>query len=683
MYNAYAEPQNYFDYDYVDYQSASAATESCKDAFLPDVPYASSRAFVPNPMQSFSGYSTQSDTSVSSTNPFNPSQLTSSNHADDEASSPLAAGRYESPDMVYHSDNDYTGAQAPADYARSGLSQHCYKSSHGSFQRDDSDDASYHSHHSHHSHNPQALRLSSSPSRLQPVRASLSPPRRSYQPLDPPSFAVYGGEPPSFGPYVTHTHLSEDDMGPLPAAYTRAEDFFTPEHFTPDYAVQEAQPAFFAADFAHEAELSSYRQPLRAADYASDYPTYSRDYTPNYSRDYTPNYSRDYTPSYSRDYTPTYSVHTSRYAPDYDRSRYGNPVFFRGRERVHPDLPAKTPTPPLPAKSLAPAPPAPPSPSAEVRERVEQALRWRREGDTQKALVALERLQQSFPVEPTVRLELARLQAELGCFREVCATLRAVCTALEARETADAWSEPAIERLVRLEKRVGDRASLERVMWALLRGDSYRGVKTVMECGLHVAKLGGSFATQQAFARLQAAGAVTQGNLVLFQVQFLARFVSLPQAVDYLRTCVVEYPKHGPLWFTFFYLLEHQEMMLWDGSDMSARIRAHELVSTMASAVQSLSAELRWKVFYVAIQMLLRTLVHLRLIVHRRADRLAEYSANTTLGQRACGWYFRVLLPLCPPNLRWKCWLLAGRASMLAGNRRAAREVRIVCEYES
>ena len=220
-------------------------------------------------------------------------------------------------------------------------------------------------------------------------------------------------------------------------------------------------------------------------------------------------------------------------------------------------------------------------------------------------------------------------------------------------------------------------------MWALLRGDSYRGVKTVMECGLHVAKLGGSFATQQAFAQLQAAGAVTQGNLVLFQVQFLARFVSLPQAVDYLRTCVVEYPKHGPLWFTFFYLLEHQEMMLWDGSNMSARIRAHELVSTMASAVQSLSAELRWKVFYVAIQMLLRTLVHLRLIVHRRADRLAEYSANTTLGQRACGWYFRVLLPLCPPNLRWKCWLLAGRASMLAGNRRAAREVRVVCEYES
>ena len=320
MYNTYAEPQNYFDYDYVDYQSESATMESCTDAFLPDVPYASSRAFVPNPMQSFSGYSTQSDTSVSSTNPFNPSQLTSSNHADDEASSPLAAGRYESPDMVYHSDNDYTGAQAPADYARSGLSQHCYKSSHGSFQRDDSDDASYHSHHSHHSHNPQTLRLSSSPSRLQPVRASLSPPRRSYQPLDPPPFAVYGGEPPSFGPYVTHTHLSEDDMGPLPAAYTRAEDFFTPEHFTPDYAVQEAQPAFFATDFAHEAELS-YRQPLHVADYASDYPIYSRDYTPTYSRDYTPSYSRDYTPSYSRDYTPTYSVHASRHAPDYDRSR--------------------------------------------------------------------------------------------------------------------------------------------------------------------------------------------------------------------------------------------------------------------------------------------------------------------------------------------------------------------------
>ena len=606
-------------------------------------------------MQPFPGYNSQLGTSTFTVqNPYHPS-----------TSSPLHA-RYtyhESPDMDCPSDSDFS-ADAPtsstaADYPRTRPSQHRYKSSHGSFHRIDSDTSSFQSHqshqshHSHQSHSPQHLHLSSSPSRLQTTYASLSP---------------------------------DDNAECSSAAYEPAGGFYTPEHLTPDFAVRNAQSAF-GTDVAPDRSEFPFRQPVREPDYSRDFPydfsaNYSRDYPSDYSnypRDYPSDYPRDYPnypsnyPNYPRDYPQDYpysdyppnrtAAYNGTYRPDYDRGRFDSPVFRR-LERIRSDPPARTPIPPIPAKT-----PTPPPTPADVRERVEQAQRWCREGRAQEALEALQQLQQAYPAELLVRLELARVQADLGCFREACEVLR------EAYRQSGAWSEQATERLVRLEERVGDRAGIERVMRSLLRADNYRGVKTIMECGLHVAKLGGSFATQQVFEQLQAEGAVTQGNLVMFQVQFLARFVSLSQATHYLQTCVQEYPKHGPLWFFFFTHLENQEMMLWDGSDMPARIRAHELISAMVNAVQCLSVELRWKVFYVAIQTLLRSVVHLRLVVQRHTDRLAEYRSNTALGLRACSWYFHALLLLCPPNLRWKCWLLAGRAHMLAGDRRTAKAV--------
>ena len=56
-------------------------------------------------------------------------------------------------------------------------------------------------------------------------------------------------------------------------------------------------------------------------------------------------------------------------------------------------------------------------------------------------------------------------------------------------------------------------------------------------------------------------------------------------------------------------------MHSWNGVNMIDRIQPHELLASYQVALQVVSSELRWKIYYVATQMLLRALVHIRLSV--------------------------------------------------------------------
>ena len=48
---------------------------------------------------------------------------------------------------------------------------------------------------------------------------------------------------------------------------------------------------------------------------------------------------------------------------------------------------------------------------------------------------------------------------------------------------------------------------------------------------------------------------------------------------------------------------------------MEDRIQPRELLASYQIALQVVSSELRWKIYYMATQMLLRTLAHIRLFV--------------------------------------------------------------------
>jgi hypothetical protein len=105
-----------------------------------------------------------------------------------------------------------------------------------------------------------------------------------------------------------------------------------------------------------------------------------------------------------------------------------------------------------------------------------------------------------------------------------------------------------------------------------------------------------------------------QGNLVLSYALFLYRSVDYQQSLSFLRSSIVKYNKHGPMWFVLFQLLEQQNTIGWDQNDVSVRSYPSNLLQYYEMALESISVELRWKVYYGAVQMFLRTLVHLRLI---------------------------------------------------------------------
>ena len=298
---------------------------------------------------------------------------------------------------------------------------------------------------------------------------------------------------------------------------------------------------------------------------------------------------------------------------------------------------------------------------------MEHALCLKKAGRVAEAREALQRLLAKYPKSSAICFEIVRIDMDAGCFSEA-QTLLSEFRLVNAEERV-------LERLLRVDERMGDAPAILRLASALIASNNYSSVKVTMEACIHLAKLCHDFVAQQLFTSLIDRGCLKQGNLATMYASFLFRSVGIDASLRALESGVKTFPKHGPLWFFHLYLLEHQELMLWDGASMTDRLRPTALLSCYATSLRSVSVEMRWKVFYVAIQMILRTLVHLRLVNPNQRERLAEYLENTRFGLEVYRWYFRNLVQLCPASLRWKCWLLAGRANMLSGNRRVASEV--------
>ena len=298
---------------------------------------------------------------------------------------------------------------------------------------------------------------------------------------------------------------------------------------------------------------------------------------------------------------------------------------------------------------------------------MEHALCLKKAGRVAEAREALQRLLAKYPKNSAICFEIVRIDMDAGCFSEA-QTLLSEFRLVNAEERV-------LERLLRVDERMGDASAILRLASALTASNNYSSVKVTVEACIHLAKLCHDFVAQQLFTSLIDRGCLKQGNLATMYASFLFRSVGIDASLRALESGVRTFPKHGPLWFFHFYLLEHQELMLWDGASMADRLRPTALLSCYAASLRSVSVEMRWKVFYVAIQMILRTLVHLRLVNPNQRERLAEYLENTRFGLEVYRWYFRNLVQLCPASLRWKCWLLAGRANMLSGNRRVASEV--------
>ena len=258
-----------------------------------------------------------------------------------------------------------------------------------------------------------------------------------------------------------------------------------------------------------------------------------------------------------------------------------------------------------------------------VKETLESVVQMKKVGRVEDARRQMEQLLKESPTSIPVYVELIRLMMDSGDFQAAREYLK---KALVLRGD----DEQLLERSLRVEERMGNLSGILQVAETLMASRRYRNVKLVVDACMTMAKLGAVEAARSIFDFLITHEYCRQGNLVLSYVLFVYRSVSVEKAHDLLGSVTQAYSKHGPLWFFTFAVLEHRIMVSWDKRSMLPRVQPQELLDAYVNALQSLSIELRWKVFYLATQMLLRTVTQLRLAafsdVHMRPLSHADHA---------------------------------------------------------
>ena len=258
-----------------------------------------------------------------------------------------------------------------------------------------------------------------------------------------------------------------------------------------------------------------------------------------------------------------------------------------------------------------------------VKETLESVVQMKKVGRVEDARRQMEQLLKESPTSIPVYVELIRLMMDSGDFQAAREYLK---KALVLRGD----DEQLLERSLRVEERMGNLSGILQVAETLMASRRYRNVKLVVDACMTMAKLGAVEAARSIFDFLITHEYCRQGNLVLSYVLFVYRSVSVEKAYDLLGSVTQAYSKHGPLWFFTFAALEHRIMVSWDKRSMLPRVQPQELLDAYVNALQSLSIELRWKVFYLATQMLLRTVTQLRLAafsdVHMRPLSHADHA---------------------------------------------------------
>ena len=258
-----------------------------------------------------------------------------------------------------------------------------------------------------------------------------------------------------------------------------------------------------------------------------------------------------------------------------------------------------------------------------VKETLESVVQMKKVGRVEDARRQMEQLLKESPTSIPIYVELIRLMMDSGDFQAAREYLK---KALVLRGD----DEQLLERSLRVEERMGNLSGILQVAETLMASRRYRNVKLVVDACMTMAKLGAVEAARSIFDFLIAHEYCRQGNLVLSYVLFVYRSVSVEKAHDLLGSVTQAYSKHGPLWFFTFAVLEHRIMVSWDKRSMLPRVQPQELLDAYVDALQSLSIELRWKVFYLATQMLLRTVTQLRLAafsdVHTRPLSHADHA---------------------------------------------------------
>jgi la-related protein 1 len=246
-------------------------------------------------------------------------------------------------------------------------------------------------------------------------------------------------------------------------------------------------------------------------------------------------------------------------------------------------------------------------------------------------------------------LEYSKLEEECGHLNRCTKILHA---GLEYCE----YSENLLTRAVKHEEKMGNLGRARELLARLKHVGIEKVWRTVLEGALLEARAGNVVMARRVLKYLM--HHVPWYGPLYLEAYRLEREKDRPtEALAVVERGLRAIPRYGPLWFGAFRLCETMDLSAKD----------FDLPKTMVligRAAKSISKELIWKVHLDA------ALMQERAAVQQAADD-PENKLDDLM--TPCRQSFALTVLTCPPNLRWKVWLAAGRMEVAAGNSEKAR----------
>jgi len=262
--------------------------------------------------------------------------------------------------------------------------------------------------------------------------------------------------------------------------------------------------------------------------------------------------------------------------------------------------------------------------------------------------------QQVYKLQPYASqgwLEFSKLEEECGNM-DACAKILA--TGLEYCE----YSENLLTRAIKHEEKRGNLCRAREFLSRLKHVGIEKVWRTVLEGAMLEARAGNDVMARRVLKYLMH-HVPWYGPLYLEAYKLEKDLGHSKEALAVVERGLAAIPRYGPLWFGAFRLCE--ELDLQDKT-----YRLPQSMAMIDRATLSISKELIWKVHLEAAQML-----------ERSSTENLNSSTDPTFLQvmEMSRKRFALTIMSCPPNLRWKVWLAAGRMEVAAGNSDIARRL--------
>jgi tetratricopeptide (TPR) repeat protein len=262
--------------------------------------------------------------------------------------------------------------------------------------------------------------------------------------------------------------------------------------------------------------------------------------------------------------------------------------------------------------------------------------------------------QQVYKLQPYASqgwLEFSKLEEECG---NMSACAKILSAGLEYCE----YSENLLTRAIKHEEKRGNLCRAREFLSRLKHVGIEKVWRTVLEGAMLEARAGNDVMARRVLKYLMH-HVPWYGPLYLEAYKLEKDLGHSKEALAVVERGLAAIPRYGPLWFGAFRLCEELDL-----EDKTYRLP--QSMAMIDRATLSISKELIWKVHLEAAQML-----------ERSSTENLDSSTDPTFLQvmEMSRKRFALTIISCPPNLRWKVWLAAGRMEVAAGNADIARRL--------